>query len=310
MELHQLQYTLEVDRRGSFTTAAKALHISQSGVSAQVAKLERELGVDLFDRVGRTTKLTDAGAQLLPLMETALHDIDRISDQADELLGLMRGSVRIGTIIGCMIPGYFDAFAEFRTKHPGVTVTTSESGSDELLAALISGDLDVALLAHSSPLPTSLDVFTIIDEPLVAGVLEGHPWAQGNPLPVTQLATADVITLPSGMGIRAALELACANAGTSLAPAVEAHSPETVLALAARGVGVAVLSESMITEPLVTVPLSSSAHASLSVATPDHPSPASRAFGYPPRQIAGDELMQVHTLKRNSTAFRHAETSD
>lgn len=278
MEFHQLRYTLEVHRRGSFTAAAKALHISQSGVSAQVAKLERELGIDLFDRVARTTKLTDAGAQLLPLMETALHDIDRINDQADELLGLVRGSVRIGTIIGCMIPGYLDAFAEFRTKYPEITVTMSESGSDELLAALISGDLDIALLAHSDPLPNGLDAFTIIDEPIAAGVLEGHPWGRGNTLPVTQLVTADVVTLPTGTGIRAALQLACAKAGVSLTPAVEAHSPDTVLALAARCAGVAVLSESMITEPLVTVPLSNPEHASLSVATRDLPSPASRAF--------------------------------
>lgn len=278
MELHQLQYALEVHGRGSFTAAAKALHISQSGVSAQVAKLERELGVDLFDRVARTTKLTDAGAQLLPLMETALHDVDQISDQADELLGLVRGSVRIGTIIGCMIPGYLDAFAEFRTRYPGITVTTSESGSDELVTSLISGDLDIALLAHSDQLPTGLDAFTIIDEPIAAGVLEGHPWGRGNTVSVTQLETVDVITLPTGTGIRAALQLACEKTGISLTPAVEAHSPETVLALAARSTGVAVLSESMITEPLVTVPLSGSQHASLSVATRDHPSPASRAF--------------------------------
>lgn len=278
MELHQLQYALKVHQKGSFTAAANALHISQSGVSAQVAKLERELGITLFDRTARTTKLTDAGTELLPLMAAALRDIDRISDVAGELLGLVRGSVRMGTIVGCTIPEYLDGFSEFRATYPGITVTTTETGSDELLSGLISAELDIALLAHCEPLPRNFDAFTIIEEPLAAGVPAEHPWARNATLDIRELATADIITLAAGTGIRSAVQTACAKAGITLTPVVEAHSPETVLALAERNAGVAVLSESMIPAPLIAVTLTGTERASLSVAMTEYPSAASRAF--------------------------------
>lgn len=277
MELHQLQYTLEVHRHGSFTAAASALHISQSGVSAQVAKLERELGVIIFDRAARTTKVTSAGAELLPFIEAALRDVARIGETADELLGLARGTVRVGTIIGCTISGYLDAFAEFREAYPGITVTTVERSSDELLAALLSEELDLALLAHCDPMPEELDAFTIVNEPIVVGVPAGHAWDQVQAIDLRELAASDIITLAAGTGIRSALQRACDNTGIGLAPVVEAHSPETVLSLAARGAGIAVLSESMIAPPLVAVQITGAEQASLSVAM-RHPSSAGRAF--------------------------------
>lgn len=278
MEIHQLRYALEVHRRGSFTAAAGALHISQSGVSAQVAKLERELGVTLFDRSARTTTPTAEGTVLLPLMTTALADIDRVARARDELLGLVRGTVRVGTIIGCTVPGYLDGFAEFRAKYPGITVTAGEAGSDELLAGLMSGSLDAVLLAHHEQLPDHLDVNTIVDEPIAVGVAAEHPWADRPAVTVEELADSAVITLAPGTGIRAALRRSCADAGVEVLPAVEAHSPDTVLALAARGAGVAVLSKSMIGPPLTRVPVRRAARAKLSFVVCPHPGPAVRAF--------------------------------
>ncbi|MFJ9317008.1 LysR family transcriptional regulator [Pimelobacter simplex] len=280
MELHQLRYVLEVHRRGSFTGAAEALHVSQSGVSAQVAKLERELGVRLFERGSRLATLTPDGVALLPHATAALDAVGRVRAVADDLSGVVRGQVRIGTVIGCTIPGYLAGFAAFRAAHPGVAVTASEGSSADLVAALADGDLDLALVAHAGPLPPGLDVVTVVDELLVAGVPAGHPWSGRTALAPADLAAPGVavLTLPPGTGIRAALDRTCAEAGVTLTPAVQVHSPEAALALAAQGAGVAVLAASMVGAPLRAVPLAGSVTTSLSLATRAEPGAAARAF--------------------------------
>ena len=287
MELHQLRYVVEVARLGSFTAAANTLHISQSGVSAQVAKLERELGVTLFDRSWRTPRLTPEGWTMVPTMQAVLAGVDDLERVSDELVGLVRGSVQIGTLIGCTIPGFLDGFAEFRTDHSGVRATLVEDDSDALIARLLSGELDVILLAHCEPLPSTITSVTFVDEVIAVGVPENHPWCGIDALDIHELADADLITLASGTGIRAALDQMSVAEKCAIRPAIEAHSPDTVLALAARGVGVAVLSDSMINSPLVAVPLRNAEHASLSIAVRPTPGPAARAlFGILRRNLA------------------------
>lgn len=278
MELHQLRYVIEVSRLGSFTAAAGALHVSQPGVSAQVAKLERELGVTLFDRSSRTPRLTPEGQAMMPTMQAVLAGIEELEQASNELIGLVRGNVRIGTIIGCTIPGFLDGFAEFRADHPGVSATLVEHDSNTLLAKLLTGDLDVVLLAHSDPLPSTITSATFVDEAIAVGVPEHHQWCGSDALDVHELAGTEVITLAVGTGIRAALDEMSDAADCDLRPAIEAHSPDTVLALAARGAGVAVLSESMIGPPLVTVPLRRATHAALSIAIRSGRGPAARAL--------------------------------
>ncbi|GAB09597.1 putative LysR family transcriptional regulator [Gordonia araii NBRC 100433] len=280
MEMHQLRYAAEVARQGSFTAAATALHVSQSGVSAQVAKLERELGHRLFDRHPRLATPTAEGAALLTAISGALEAVDRIRTVADDLAGITRGAVRVGTVIGCTIPGYLAGFAEFRTAHPGVEVRAVEGNSADLVDGLLAGDLDVALVAHADPLPDSLEAYTFVDEPLAIVAAPGHPLASRSSITVDDLAEFDVITLPAGTGIRSALEKTCAAAGIECRPAVEVHSPETALALARRGAGVAVLSTSMLHSDagLTAIGLADSAPNALSLVTRNAPGAAARAL--------------------------------
>lgn len=278
MEIHQLRYAAEVASRRSFTAAADELHVSQSGVSAQVAKLERELGVRLFERGARIATPTSEGEVLLPHIRSTLETLSRIRTVADDLVGVVRGQVRIGTIIGCTIPGYLTAFAEFRRAHPGVAVSASEGNSEDLIVALATGELDVALVAHADPLSPTFDVHTFIDEPLAVGVPEDHPWATRKSITPRQLLDVDVLTLPPGTGVRSALAKTCDAAGIDIVPAVQAYSPDAALALAHQGVGATVLSASMIGPPLVAVAINGAAHTSLSIATRVEPGAAARAF--------------------------------
>lgn len=279
MELHQLRYVVEVARRGSFTAAAQALHVSQSGVSAQVAKLERELGVRIFARGSRVATPTAEGAALLPHAQAALAAVSQIDTTAADLAGLVRGEVRVGTVVGCTIPGYLSAFAAFRQAYPEIAVSAREGNSDVLVQALLSGNIDVALVAHADPLPDDLEVQPIIDEPLAVGVPAHDGWAHRRSLPVSRLAGQPLLTLPNGTGVRSALQKTCTAKGLEIVPVVEAHSPEALIALTSRGVGKAVLTESMMSaSDLATIRIEGSARTSLSLVTAPAAGTAARAF--------------------------------
>lgn len=287
MELHQLRYVAEIARHGSFTAAAQTLHISQSGVSAQVAKLERELGVRIFQRGARTALPTPEGRTLLSQIETALTAVGTIRTLADELSDAARGQLRLGTVTACTIRGYLSAFADFRRDHPGVQVTASEGNSSDLIADLAAGNLDVALVAHADPLPDTFEAHTIVEESLVVGVRSDHPWASCRSVSPTDLADQDVLTLPHGTGVRTALEKTCATAGIKITPAVEVGSPDAAVELATQGAGVAVLSASMIGELLISVNLRPSMRTALSLVTRTEPGAAAQAFAHTLRTRLG-----------------------
>lgn len=280
MELHQLRYLVAVADHGSFTAAADEVLVSQSGVSAQIAKLEKELGQRLFDRSGRTVVPTPAGEAILEHARTALTAVQAVRTTADELAGLVRGHVRLGTVIGCTIPGYLRGFAEFRRAHPDVSVSVVEDNSDRMIGDLTRGRLDVAVVAHGEPLPPSLRSWTVIREPLAAVVPDDHPWARRDRIELAELGTATVLSLPDGTGVRTALDGTCAAEQVTVTPAVAAYSPEAVLALTELGSGVGLLTPSMAAArpTLVAIPIARSRRTSLSLACRADPSAAARAM--------------------------------
>src|ERR1051325_7222747 len=118
MELRQLEYFVAVAEEASFTRGAARVHVAQPGVSAQVRQLERELGEPLLDRSGRTGKLTEIGAAVLPYARAALEAVEGLRFAVDELTDLVRGRVAVGMITGCGSLDLADLLAEFHRDHP------------------------------------------------------------------------------------------------------------------------------------------------------------------------------------------------
>lgn len=242
MELHQLRYVLAVVEQGSFTAAAAAVRVHQSGVSTQVQKLERELGVTIFDRSARRVTLTPEGEQVVAQARAAVAAVDEVAETANALRGLVVGSLRIGTVMGFAWGLLFDALADIHAQHPGVDIRLHEGESDELIRQVRSGALDVALAAWSGDGPDGLDVDVVLDDVLVAVVARDHPWAARTRVRPSELARADLIALPVGTGARSALDGALSRVGVLRAPRWEVTSPGYVAALASRGLGVGVVS--------------------------------------------------------------------
>jgi DNA-binding transcriptional LysR family regulator len=246
MELRQLEYFVAVAEEANFTRAAERVHISQSGVSAQVRRLEQELGATLIDRSGRRATLTAAGEAALDHAREVLGAANAVRQAVDDVAGVLRGRLDVGMVSGCTITPLFDALAAFGAAHPGIELSLIEDSSDRLTERLRAGHVDVALIGAAGHTPEGLEAFTIASERLVAAAPKGHPLAgREDSCTLAEVTAHPLVCMPPGTGVRAVLDAACARRGLVPEIALIASAPDAVADLAQRGLGVAILSESM-----------------------------------------------------------------
>ncbi|SEG93395.1 DNA-binding transcriptional regulator, LysR family [Thermomonospora echinospora] len=245
MDLRQLEYFVAVAEERNFTRAAERVHISQSGVSAQIRRLEHELGAELFDRSARTATLTVAGKAALEHARAALAAAEAVGQAVSEVTDLIRGRLTVGMVIGCTVTPLFDALAAFHRAHPGVEISLLEDNSDRLVEGVRAGALDLALVGAAGAVPGDLDALTIISERLVAAVPPGHPLAGRRQVTLRDLADHPIVCMPPGTGLRTVFDQASAAQGLCPRIALQASAADAIADLAARGLGVAILSASM-----------------------------------------------------------------
>lgn len=258
MELRQLEYLVAVAEEANFTRAAERVNISQSGISAQIRALEREVGSELIDRRSRVATLTVAGKAAIDHARAALDSVAALQRSVDEVNSLVRGTLAVGMVTACTVTPLFDALAAFHSEHPGVDITLAEANSDDLIARVRSGALDVALVGTAADPPEGLESSVMIREGLAACVPRGHPLASAESVDLADVCTRRVVCLPVGTGIRTVFDDACAAADVVADVALSASAPGAVADLAARGMGVGILSRSMATDfedRLVAVPI-------------------------------------------------------
>ena len=158
MELRQLEYFVAVAEEANFTRAAERIRVAQPAVSAQIQRLEREVGQSLLDRSRRAVRLTAAGEAALPYARAALAAVADIHVAVDELTQLVRGTVTIGTVTthSVDIPSLL---ADFHAEHPSVEITLSTDSSDALIDKVRTGQLDMAIVSVGpDERPDGLDV--------------------------------------------------------------------------------------------------------------------------------------------------------
>ncbi|MFJ3648587.1 LysR family transcriptional regulator [Streptomyces murinus] len=245
MELRQLEYFVAVAEERNFTRAAERVHISQSGVSAQIRRLERELGAELFDRSARTVTLTVAGKAALAHARTALAAAGAVGQAVGEVSDLIRGRLTVGMVVGCTVTPLFDALAAFHRDHPGVELSLLEDNSDRLVEGVRAGAVDLALVGAAAAAPEGLETLTLISERLVAAVPPGHPLAAGPRVALSELVAHPIVCMPPGTGLRTVFDQACAARDLHPVIALQATAADAIADLAARDLAVAVLSESM-----------------------------------------------------------------
>jgi DNA-binding transcriptional LysR family regulator len=245
MELRQLEYLVAVAEEANFTRAAERIHVAQPAVSAQIQRLERELGQTLVDRSRRAVRLTAAGEAVLPHARTALAAVRTMGVAADEVTRLVRGTVTIGTVTShnVDIP---HLLADFHAEHPNVEITLGTDTSDNLVENVRAGRLDVAIASVGpDEVPAGLHIEVVTDEAIEAAVCLTDPLAKRKKVRFADLRDRTLIALPVGAGIRNQFDRACAKAGVSPRIAFEASTPLALADLAGRGLGVAIVPASV-----------------------------------------------------------------
>jgi DNA-binding transcriptional LysR family regulator len=245
MELRQLEYFIAVAEEANFTRAAERVHISQSGVSAQIRALENDLGAKLIDRSGRTATVTAAGAAALVHARATLASVNAVRQAVDDVTGLIRGRLVVGMVTACTVTALFDGLSSFQLAHPGVEMTLLEDNSDRLIEGVRTGATDLALIGAAGTPPTGLEALVVVKERLVAAVPSGHPLAGKDQATLAEVSAYPIVSLPKGAGIRTVFDQACAAGDIKADIALQASAPGAVADLAVRGLGVAILSESM-----------------------------------------------------------------
>jgi DNA-binding transcriptional LysR family regulator len=255
MQLQQLRYVLALAEEGQFVRAAAHLHVAQPSISTAVRALERELGVRLFDRARSGLVLTAAGEAFLPWARQALADCDAGVAAVRELSGLRRGRVVLGatpSLTTTLLPSVLSGFGR---DHPGVELVVEEAGSGVLVERLEEGRMDLALVIL--PVERSwVRTVPLAEEELVLAVPTGHALASRPAVGLADLARVPLVMFRDGYDLRETTLSACARAGVRPRFAVEGLEMDGVLAMAAAGLGGAVLPESAVAagSDLVGVP--------------------------------------------------------
>jgi DNA-binding transcriptional LysR family regulator len=246
MDLRQLGYFVAIAEEGQFTRAAQRVLVAQPAISAQIRRLERELGETLFDREPRAARLTAAGEALLPHARAALAAAERGRDAIASLRGLLRGRLRIG-VAGPVDQRLAETIGHFHRGHPAIEITLTNEHTEPLLEALANGSIDVGVVGLGvQPLPPHVRARVVAVEPLVLAVRRGHPLSRRRAIVLDALREEPMITLVRGSGLRTLLENACRDAGFT--PRVTAETGElgSLVELAAEGLGLAVVPRSAV----------------------------------------------------------------
>ncbi|CAG7573082.1 DNA-binding transcriptional LysR family regulator [Barrientosiimonas humi] len=242
MDLRQLEYFLAVAEELSFTRAAHRLHVVQSGVSASIKSLERDVGAPLLDRSSKHVRLTDAGARLVPQAYAVLEAAQRARDAVAADDGELSGTVRLGTMTSVRLLDVPAILGEYHRRHPRVQLlmTAAPTGSRGLVTALQERRLDLAFVATRTG-PPGIRFVPIAESELRLVVPEDDELVRRSRVGLPDLAGRSFIDAPEGYGTRAVIDAAFAEAGVGRRVTLEINDLGTGFDYVRHGLGIALL---------------------------------------------------------------------
>ncbi|PYM81728.1 MAG: LysR family transcriptional regulator [Candidatus Rokuibacteriota bacterium] len=252
MTLRQLEVFQAIARNRSFSLAAKRIHLSQPTLSEHVRELEEELGHRLFVRKGRVTLLSEAGRVFETYAARVAATVADGRRALDELDGLRKGSLVIGS---STTPGIYllpRVVGAFRVRHPGIDLRLDIANSREIEDRVRANELDLGVVGgHELAAGEECLAAGLVDE-LVLVVPRGHRWARQRAVSPSRLAEEPLLLREDGSATRRVTEQALAQAGVRFTPGMQLGHTEAIKQAVSAGLGVAFVSVYAVMDDVAT----------------------------------------------------------
>lgn len=245
MEFRNINTFLYVAEMESFSKAADKLGYSQSNVSFQIQQLEKELGIRLFERTGKSVQITEQGREFL----FYANEIQKLSSQAAAAVKIPRGQeremmsglLRIGSIQSIAAAILPDLLAGFHRLYPQIQIVVYTEGRDILIEKIKNNQIDLFFELNEKSMIPNLKRKVLRKEEIV--FLSAEPFAgnEGEKLPLSQIAQKDFVLTETGEAYRRELDRLLAGKDLNITPVIEFGNPETIICLVEKGIGLSFL---------------------------------------------------------------------
>jgi DNA-binding transcriptional LysR family regulator len=238
--LRQFRVFEAVASRLSFTQAAKALHLSQPAVSMQVKQMEEQVGLPLFEKLGKQIYLTEAGQEIFHYSRAIGQLLSEAEEVINELKGSHRGqlTISVASTANYFVPTLLGVFHE---RFPDITVSLDVTNRETLLQQLEENLVDLVVMGQP-PEDANLESGTFMENPLVIVAPPDHPLAQQKNIPFARLEDEVFLTRERGSGTRSAIERFFEQHGVQLNTGMEIASNEAIKQSVQAGLGLGLLS--------------------------------------------------------------------
>ena len=240
LTLRQMRVFAAVARNLSFTRAARELHLTQPAVSQQIKLLEEDVGMPLFEQIGRKVHLAPAGAELLRYTEQAMELLRQAAESLSAMRGLKRGVLKLGAVSTAK---YFapSLLSAFTPAYPEVSIKFAVGNREEIIKQLAANEIDLVIMGRPPrELKTVAEPFA--KHPLVIIASPTHPLAARRRIKLSQLATESFIIREEGSGTRASMERVFRERGVPIRVSMEVSSNETIKQSVMANMGVSFIS--------------------------------------------------------------------
>lgn len=259
-----LETFVAVADEGGFTKAAERLHLVQSSVSASIKSLERHAGFALFERGTRSVRLTPEGRALLDVARNAVDALELVRHSIAELGTGVAGVVSVGVLVIPDSFGVADAVGRIHAQHPGVRInvrTAVAAGSRGLLQDVLDGTLDMSFVVLPAPflMPPEIAIEPLAEGSYVLACGRSHPWAdRTDDIPSADFDGVDFVEFPVGFSTRRVTDERFAAAGRRRRTAVEVADLQLIGTYVAAGLGVGLVTDTILDMRDDLVPLRAS----------------------------------------------------
>ncbi|MBP3963125.1 LysR family transcriptional regulator [Paenibacillus lignilyticus] len=243
MELRQLEYFIRTCEELHFTKASVKLGITQPSLSHQIKALEDEIGVPLFDRIGKKIAITDAGMILYKQSKLVFGNLANAKEQIQELQQIERGTLSIGALPGELNQLVSNLLLDFHREYPKVRLKIF--GVEDVVNRVLSNELDLAITilpveddrVHAIPLYCENFYFVATAE---------HPYAGRKAIDFDEILNVPIVMFPETHRCRQLVDMTCNIAGLKLNPLIETTTIESLFGLVRSGAGGTVLSKTLL----------------------------------------------------------------